>query len=104
MPPVFGPVSPSPMRLWSWEDSRGTKSSPSARQNTDSSSPSMYSSTTTLLPAFPKAPPSMLRAVRTASGTVSQTTAPFPAASPEALTTTGAPQASICAAAASGSV
>ena len=48
MPPVFGPVSPSPMRLKSCAGSSGDDaSSPSVTQNSDTSGPSRYSSITT---------------------------------------------------------
>src|SRR5664279_2142269 len=47
MPPVFGPVSPSPMRLKSWAATSGTTLVPSVRQNNDTSGPSRYSSMTT---------------------------------------------------------
>jgi hypothetical protein len=65
---------------------------PSVRPKMESSSPSMKASTTISCPASPKADSrSMLRAASSASSTVWQTMAPFPAASPEAFTTTGAP-------------
>ena len=31
MPPVFGPVSPSPTALWSWAEAKGSAVSPSTR-------------------------------------------------------------------------
>ena len=48
MPPVFGPVSSSPIRLKSCAGSSGTTERPSVMQNSDTSGPSRYSSTTTL--------------------------------------------------------
>ena len=51
MPPVFGPVSPSPTRLKSWAGSNGTAVSPSQTTNSDTSGPSRYSSITTSWPA-----------------------------------------------------
>ena len=47
MPPVFGPVSPSPMRLKSRAGASGSAVSPSHSASSDSSSPSRNSSTTT---------------------------------------------------------
>ncbi len=59
------------------------------------SSPSRKSSTTTVEPAFPKAPPSSISASASrAASRVSATTTPFPAASPSALRTTGSGWAS----------
>ena len=54
MPPVFGPVSPSPMRLKSCAGAIGTARSPSHSASSDSSSPSRNSSTSTRAPASPK--------------------------------------------------
>ena len=39
MPPVLGPVSPSPTRLWSWAGASGTARSPSHTASSDSSGP-----------------------------------------------------------------
>ena len=47
MPPVFGPVSPSPMRLKSRAGASGSADTPSQSASTDSSTPSRNSSTTT---------------------------------------------------------
>src|SRR2546421_6428186 len=47
MPPVFGPVSPSPIRLKSCAGSSGTAVTPSVTTNSDTSGPDRYSSTTT---------------------------------------------------------
>ena len=47
MPPVLGPWPPSRRRLKSCAGCRATTSSPSHRQNSDTSGPSRYSSTTT---------------------------------------------------------
>src|SRR5206468_3390110 len=46
MPPVLGPVSPSPRRLWSCAGGRIWTCSPSVRARTESSSPSRNCSTT----------------------------------------------------------
>ncbi len=105
MPPVLGPVSPSPTRLWSCDGRRSTTSSPSVTPKIESSSPSMNSSTTTFRPASPKARSSIMAVTaERASSTFGQTTAPLPAASPDALTTTGAPVARTWSRAAPGSV
>src|SRR5712664_1531285 len=63
--------------------------SPSVRASTDSSSPSRNASTTISLPASPRDPASIARTTAAASARVSHTTAPLPAASPEAFTTSG---------------
>ena len=64
--------------------------SPSVSASTDSSSPSRNASITISRPASPNAlSSSMLRAARSASSRVSHTITPFPAASPDALTTSG---------------
>src|SRR6056297_1742813 len=91
MPPVFGPVSPSPARLWSCAVPIGRTSVPSQSTKNDASSPLMTSSITTSAPAPPKAPPNMSSMAASASATVSATITPLPAASPSALTTMGAP-------------
>ena len=54
MPPVFGPVSPSPIRLKSCAGAIGIARSPSHSASSDSSSPSRNSSTSTRAPASPK--------------------------------------------------
>ena len=46
MPPVFGPVSPSPIRLKSCAGASGTTTRPSASAKTDTSSPTSSSSIT----------------------------------------------------------
>ena len=53
MPPVFGPVSPSPTRLWSCAVASGSAVSPSERTKKLASSPSRNSSITTSAPAAP---------------------------------------------------
>src|SRR5437879_3474811 len=53
MPPVLGPRSPSPRRLWSWLVARGSACSPSTSTMKLASSPSRNSSITTRLPAVP---------------------------------------------------
>ena len=90
MPPVLGPVSPSPARLWSWAETSGSAVLPSTRAKKLSSSPSRNSSITSSAPASPKTRSAiMLSMAAVASASVSATTTPLPAASPSALTTTG---------------
>src|SRR6266540_1239114 len=90
MPPVLGPVSPSPSRLWSCAAGRRSSCAPSVSARTDSSSPFRKSSITISWPASPNAPSaSMARAARPASVRRAHTTAPLPAARPEAFTTSG---------------
>ena len=60
MPPVLGPVSPSPARLKSWAGARATARFPSQTAMTDSSGPGRPSSITTRRPAAPKAAPESL--------------------------------------------
>ena len=62
---------------------------PSVSAKTESSSPSIHSSTTTWQPASPNAwPESMPRTASTASSVVRHITTPLPAARPDAFTTT----------------
>ncbi|MCY1460815.1 hypothetical protein D9M71_784040 [compost metagenome] len=92
MPPVFGPVSPSPTRLWSWLVAIGSTLWPSTMTMKLASSPSRNSSITTREPASPKAlPASMSRTASSASARVMATITPLPAARPSALITIGAP-------------
>ena len=60
MPPVLGPVSPSPTRLKSRAAGRATARRPSQTASTLSSGPVRPSSITTRRPASPKAEPSSL--------------------------------------------
>src|ERR1035441_1147901 len=60
MPPVLGPVSPSPMRLWSWAGTSGVTCLPSERQRKLISSPSRNSSMTTCCSGWPKSLPENL--------------------------------------------
>ena len=53
MPPVLGPVSPSPTRLKSCAGASATARAPSQSANTDTSGPVMPSSMTTVRPASP---------------------------------------------------
>ena len=102
MPPVFGPTSPSPSRLWSRAGASGTTVSPSHSASSDTSGPSSRSSTSTRAPADPNR-----RSIRhdctaaSASATDEHTNTPLPAASPSALITTlpSASAIAICAAA-----
>ena len=91
MPPVLGPVSSSPTRLWSCAATRGETRSPSLSTRNESSSPCRHSSITTRAPASPTIfPESISPAAIAASSFVLQITTPLPAASPSAFTTTGA--------------
>ena len=56
MPPVLGPVSPSPTRLWSCAVASGSTCSPSQSAKKLASSPTRNSSITTSAPAAPNAP------------------------------------------------
>src|SRR4051794_11932094 len=89
MPPVFGPVSPSSLRLASCAGTRGSTVVPSVIANRDTSGPSRYSSTSTAPP-----PSSTFRPCATAASRSSVTSTPFPAARPSSLTTYGAPTSS----------
>ncbi len=91
MPPVFGPVSPSPTRLWSCAAVIGIAVSPSHSAKNDASSPVMNSSTTTSAPAAPSPPSNIMSTAASASSSVCATTTPLPAARPSALITIGAP-------------
>ena len=94
MPPVLGPVSPAPTRLWSWALPNARTVRPSERAKKLTSCPSKNSSTTMDAPDAPNAPShSAARAAESASSTVVATTTPLPAARPSALTTIGAPRA-----------
>ena len=105
MPPVFGPASPSPSRLWSWLDASASACAPSAITMKLASSPSRKSSMTTRAPAPPIALPASIASIAAcASASSVATTTPLPAARPSALTTIGAPRASTYACAAAASV
>src|SRR5688500_12393302 len=67
MPPVFGPVSPSPRRLWSCDVASGSTCLPSAMTMKLASSPSRNSSTTMTRPASPNSPANMPSAAAMAS-------------------------------------
>ena len=67
--------------------------SPSHSAKKEASSPSRNSSTTISPPASPRAPPNIMSIAASASATFAATTTPLPAASPSALTTTGARRA-----------
>ncbi len=88
MPPVFGPVSPSPTRLWSRDGARATARSPSHSGEDGSSGPTRPSSITTVRPASPKlVPASLARTSASASARSGVTSTPLPAASPSVFTT-----------------
>ena len=74
MPPVFGPVSPSPTRFVSWAASSSTQFPlPSVTANMLTSGPSRISSTTTVEPASPNSRPSSdARIAVSALGTVAR--------------------------------
>src|ERR1700755_2399699 len=82
MPPVLGPVSPSPTRLKSCAGSSGTTVSPSTTQNSETSGPSRKDSSSTGCPAS-----SRLAACARAASRSDVTTTPLPAARPSSLTT-----------------
>ena len=82
MPPVLGPVSPSPTLLKSCAASSGTTVSPSTTQNSDTSGPSRNDSSSTGCPAS-----SRLAACALAASRSAVTTTPLPAARPSSLTT-----------------
>ena len=84
MPPVFGPVSPSPARLWSRAAASGIARLPSVSAKTESSGPSSSSSISTWSSSA-----DALRSPASTSSCVVQTKTPFPAASPSALITHG---------------
>ena len=83
MPPVFGPMSPSPMRLWSWASGRATAVVPSHRAISEHSGPLIRCSRTN--------GPVVARIAAIVSSSVSGTVTPLPAARPSSLTTTGWP-------------
>ncbi len=93
MPPVFGPVSPSPTRLWSCAAPNGSAVLPSQRANSETSSPCRHSSITTEAPASPYTRASIIASMAaSASSSVAATTTALPAARPSAFTTSGAPR------------
>ncbi len=91
MPPVFGPVSPSPTRLWSCAEAIGSAVSPSHSAKNEASSPTRQSSMTISQARSPSPPSNIMSMAASASSTVPATTTPLPAASPSAFTTMGAP-------------
>src|SRR5674536_367243 len=90
MPPVFGPVSPSPTRLKSCAGSSDTTVRPSVTANSDTSGPARYCSTTTR---------GRRAACASAASRSVVTTTPLPAASPSSFTTYGGPKSASAAAA-----
>jgi hypothetical protein len=90
IPPVLGPVSPSPTCLWSITGSRIRIVSPSVMASTDASSPTRHSSMTILVPAAPSVFFSMNASTAAHPDFASwQMMTPLPAASPSAFTTCG---------------
>ena len=86
MPPVFGPVSPSPMRLWSWATGRATSHGAVAERHQAALGPASRSSST-IGPCADQFAGSRRRSRPRSSGT----TTPLPAARPSSFTTTGRP-------------
>ena len=84
IPPVFGPASPSPMRLWSRAAPSGIDRSPSHSAKTDSSSPSSSSSK----PTGPSNR-SVSASAAASSSSVRHTQTPLPAVRPSIFTTHG---------------
>ena len=88
MPPVFGPVSPSPTRLKSWAEARGTTRCPSAHAQQRH-----LRSDQALLDHDPatglaeRRPASLAATSAAASASESVTSTPLPAARPSVLTT-----------------
>ena len=102
IPPVLGPWSPSPMRLWSRAHPRSWRFLPSLMAKTESSSPSSRSWRTTRSPAPPSSRRRMSRSTAACdSAAVSHTNTPLPRARPSALTTQGSPRAAMKASASS---
>ena len=92
MPPVFGPLSPSRARLWSWTETMGTTFAPSEKTRNETSSPDRNSSMTSLAPALPNFLSDIIWPITVlASAALSTTMLPLPEASPSALTTKGKP-------------
>ena len=88
MPPVFGPVSPSPIRLKSRAGASGTAPTPSHSASSESSGPTMCSSTTTA-PGPKTSCSSIAWSVSRACASSVAITTPLPAASPSNFSTTG---------------
>src|SRR3954467_11411427 len=89
MPPVFGPASPSSLRLKSCAGTSGSTVVPSVTANSETSGPSRYSSTSTAPPAS-----RTRRPCATAASRSPVTRKPLPAPTPPSLTTYGAPTSS----------
>ena len=85
MPPVLGPVSPSPIRLWSWAIGNATAVVPSQSTIRVHSGPCMRSSSRNDPVA---AADSIARSV---AASPSGTATPLPPANPSSFTTTGTP-------------
>src|SRR5207302_2419761 len=104
MPPVRGPLSPSPARLKSRAGARASARLPSLIAISESSRPSSSSSTTMVCPARPKLCSTSIASIALRACSRSrQTSTPLPSASPSALTTTRPSRSSahFCAAGAS---
>ena len=95
MPPVLGPLSPSPTRLKSWAGSSGTAVVPSHRTSSEHSSPVEPLLNHDAPPGLAEGGTRELGRPRRAraSARVRATSTPLPAASPSVLTTHGPGQA-----------
>jgi hypothetical protein len=92
MPPVLGPVSPSPTALWSWAEASGSAYPPSTKAKKLASSPSRNSSITRVAPAAPNRPAASASSIAASAwSSVRATVTPLPPVSPSALTTIGTP-------------
>ena len=90
MPPVLGPMSPSPSCLWSWHASSIQIVFPSTSASTLISWPCRRSSITMVVPASPYTfASSAAVAAAMACALLSHTVTPLPAHKPVALTTSG---------------
>ena len=87
MPPVLGPVSPSPTRLKSWAGREGHGAGAVADCEHRELGTDHALLDDEVRPASPKASPAGTRDRRRASPRTSVTTTPLPAASPSVLTT-----------------
>ena len=85
MPPVLGPVSPSPTRLWSCAEASGIAVSPSHSAKNEASSPSRNSSITTSAPAAPSPPSNIMSMAASASAEVSRNDDAFAGCKPVRL-------------------
>ena len=85
MPPVFGPVSFSLSRLWSWAVGSNVYLSPSHKAKTETSGPWIFSSKTTIFPELPNLPLKIVSAALKHSSFELGIKTPLPEARPSAL-------------------